>query len=46
MRKRMTKSFDELVNENKQQLLRDKKAISQIEKKVDEKYTKENLQKA
>ncbi|UCZ54056.1 FbpB family small basic protein [Bacillus shivajii] len=46
MRKRLSKSFNELVNENKQQLLRDEKAISQIERKVDDKYVKKELQKA
>ncbi|ADU29071.1 FbpB family small basic protein [Evansella cellulosilytica] len=40
MRKRFNKSFDELVNENKEQLLKDEKAIRVIEDKVDEKAMK------
>lgn len=36
MRKRLNKSFEELVNENKEQLLKDDKAIREIERKVDE----------
>ncbi|MFA9558619.1 FbpB family small basic protein [Evansella sp. AB-rgal1] len=44
MRKRLNKSFEELVNENKQQLLNDDQAIKEIELKVEEKYSKEMQQ--
>ncbi|MDG5786114.1 FbpB family small basic protein [Evansella sp. AB-P1] len=45
MRRRINKTFEELVNENKELLLQDDHALEEIEQKVDEKYTKE-LQKA
>ncbi|WP_084405799.1 FbpB family small basic protein [Alteribacter aurantiacus] len=41
MRKRFHKSFEELVKENRDQLLNDPDAIYQIEKKVDEKHALE-----
>ncbi|SER84873.1 FbpB family small basic protein [Salipaludibacillus aurantiacus] len=46
MRKRFHKSFEELVKENKQEIMQDQKAIIQIEKKIDEKYNSRDLQKA
>ncbi|MFL0574185.1 FbpB family small basic protein [Priestia megaterium] len=32
------KSFEELVKENKQELLRDKKAIEKIEKRIEKRH--------
>ena len=46
MRKKFNKSFEELVIENKAELMKDDKAIKKIEKKVDEKYMMKNYQKA
>ncbi|WP_078577595.1 FbpB family small basic protein [Salipaludibacillus agaradhaerens] len=46
MRKRFHKSFEELVKENKQEIMEDQKAILQIEKKIDERYEEKLLQKA
>jgi hypothetical protein len=40
MRKNKKISFRELVNENKRQLLKDETFIEQLEKKLDEKHTK------
>ncbi|MDQ0253963.1 hypothetical protein J2S74_001336 [Evansella vedderi] len=40
MRKRLNKTFEELVLENKEMLLKDDKALREIEKKVDEKAMK------
>ncbi|MBU9722904.1 MULTISPECIES: FbpB family small basic protein [Bacillaceae] len=45
MRKRFQKSFEELVEENKKQLLEDDRAIELIEKKVEDKLHQE-LQEA
>ncbi|RWZ60785.1 FbpB family small basic protein [Halobacillus fulvus] len=33
-------SFEELVDQNKQELLKDEQAIEKIEKQIDEKHTK------
>lgn len=41
MRRRIHKSFDELVKENKAEILKDDQAMSKIEERVDEKYEKE-----
>ncbi|MBM7095312.1 MULTISPECIES: FbpB family small basic protein [Alteribacter] len=41
MRKRFHKTFEELVNENRAQLLNDPEAIHQIEKKVEDKHALE-----
>jgi hypothetical protein len=38
MRKSLKKSFSELVNENKQELLMDKQALERIENKLDSKH--------
>ncbi|UTR13962.1 FbpB family small basic protein [Salipaludibacillus sp. LMS25] len=46
MRKRFQKSFEELVKENKQEIMEDQKAILQIEKKIDDRYEEKMLQKA
>ncbi|MCR6109907.1 FbpB family small basic protein [Bacillus sp. A301a_S52] len=46
MRKRFHKSFEELVKENKQEIMEDQKAILQIEKKIDDRYEEKMLQKA
>ncbi|MCR6097353.1 FbpB family small basic protein [Salipaludibacillus agaradhaerens] len=46
MRKRFHKSFEELVKENKQEIMEDQKAILQIEKKIDDRYEEKLLQKA
>ncbi len=35
MRRRRRKSFEELVNENKQQLLGDREAIDRIEERIE-----------
>ncbi|MDM5316385.1 FbpB family small basic protein [Fictibacillus sp. b24] len=40
MRKNRKMSFRELVNENKRQLLKDETYIEQLEKKIDERHTK------
>jgi Fur-regulated basic protein B len=40
MRKNRKMSFRELVNENKRQLLKDESFIEQLEKKLDEKHTR------
>lgn len=41
VRRRLNKSFEDLVNENIQQLLKDKQAIERIEEKMEEKYAEE-----
>ncbi|MFD2703890.1 FbpB family small basic protein [Salibacterium lacus] len=41
MRKPMRSSMEDLIAENKQELLRDPSAINEIEKKLDEKKAKE-----
>lgn len=41
MRRKVNKSFEDLVNENIQQLLKDEEALERIERKVDERYVKE-----
>ncbi|WP_416148897.1 FbpB family small basic protein [Salipaludibacillus sp. HK11] len=46
MRKRFHKSFEELVKENKQEIMQDQQAILKIEKRIDQKYEVEKLQKA
>ncbi|MBU9710339.1 FbpB family small basic protein [Evansella tamaricis] len=48
MRKRLHKSFEELVKENRQQLLNDAQALEVIEKKVEDKQQQRQneLQKA
>lgn len=38
MRKTFRKSFNQLVNENKQSLLRDKKEIEKIESKIEKRH--------
>ncbi|MBE3642699.1 FbpB family small basic protein [Bacillus cereus] len=38
MRKSRRKSFDELVKENKQQLLSDRDAIDRIEERIEKRY--------
>jgi hypothetical protein len=40
MRKNKKMSFRELVNENKRQLLKDENFMEQLEKRLDEKHTK------
>jgi Fur-regulated basic protein B len=40
MRKNRKMSFRELVNENKRQLLKDESYLEQLEKKLDEKHTR------
>ncbi|WP_096439595.1 FbpB family small basic protein [Alteribacter populi] len=45
MRKRYNKTFEELVSENKKQLLNDPEAIYLIEKKVDDKHAIEKVNK-
>lgn len=35
-------SFEHLVDQNKQQLLRDEKAIEKIEKQIDDKHTRKS----
>jgi hypothetical protein len=40
MRKTRKMSFRELVNENKRQLLKDESYLEQLEKKLDEKHTR------
>ncbi|TMW70622.1 FbpB family small basic protein [Alteribacter natronophilus] len=42
MRKRFHRSFEELVEENRDQLLNDPDAIYQIEKKVDDRHAEES----
>ncbi|WP_158738439.1 FbpB family small basic protein [Alteribacillus sp. YIM 98480] len=41
MRKPMRSTLEELINENKEELLRDPAAINKIEKKLDERKAKE-----
>lgn len=41
MRKRF-KNFDELVKENKKNIIEDQKAITEIEEKIDNKYDRLN----
>ncbi|CAH0345379.1 FbpB family small basic protein [Bacillus sp. CECT 9360] len=38
--KRMKRSFSELMQKNKEELLKDKSQLEKIEKRVDEKYAK------
>ncbi|MBE7096099.1 MULTISPECIES: FbpB family small basic protein [Bacillus] len=38
MRRSRRKSFDELVKENKQQLLSDRDAINRIEERIEKRY--------
>ena len=38
MRRSRRKSFEELVNENKQQLLSDREAIDRIEERIEKRY--------
>lgn len=40
MRRPRKRSFDQLVLENKQQLLQDEEALEKIEKRLEEKYLK------
>ncbi|MBB5174676.1 FbpB family small basic protein [Texcoconibacillus texcoconensis] len=46
MRKKFQKSFDELVNENKENLLRDKDALEEIERKLEDRQVVEDVQHA
>ncbi|SES08385.1 FbpB family small basic protein [Salisediminibacterium halotolerans] len=41
MGRRVQKSFDELVKENKAEILKDDQAMSKIEERIDQKYEKE-----
>lgn len=45
MRRRLNKTFEDLVSENIEQLLNDEDAIEEIEEKVEERRSRE-LQKA
>ncbi|MFK2825347.1 FbpB family small basic protein [Bacillus sp. B190/17] len=43
MRFKHKKSFEELVNENKQQILNDKIALEKIEKRIEERHELKKL---
>ncbi|KAB7707152.1 FbpB family small basic protein [Bacillus aerolatus] len=43
MRHKYRKSFEELVKENKQQLLNDKQALEKIEKRIEERHEPKKL---
>ena len=45
MRRSRRKSFEELVNENKQQLLSDREAIDRIEERIEKRYEMKLLSK-
>ena len=45
MRRSRRKSFDELVKENKQQLLSDRDAIDRIEERIEKRYEMKLLSK-
>ena len=45
MRRSRHKSFEELVNENKQQLLSDREAIDRIEERIEKRYEMKLLSK-
>ena len=45
MRRSRRKSFEELVNENKQQLLSDRDAIDRIEERIEKRYEMKLLSK-
>ena len=45
MRRSRRKSFEELVNENKQQLLSDREAIDRIEERIEKRYEMKILSK-